>query len=370
MTHLLDKKELCFGCSACHDACPAGAIRMAADSEGFAYPVIDQTLCTDCGACLKVCPAQVVSGTDLAGGTGAVGQVKAYALRCNDTELLKASTSGGAFSVLAQPVLESGGLVAGAAFDDNFQVKHLLAENIDSFRKSKYVQSDASGIYKAVKSALGDGRKVLFSGTPCQCHALLQFLGNQPDSLTVVSLVCRGVQSPGLWKAYTEHLNKNGTLSTYCFRDKRVQNDAHTVSYTAGGKDYAAAMNKDPFSMLYTKCLTLRPSCYTCPYTRSDLPFDITIGDFWGVEKVLPQFADGRGTSLVLVRTERGKELLEKAVQNATVIEVPLESAAQTALRTPAPKSMLRKFFFKQFADLIQKGENPIPFLLAKYGAT
>lgn len=359
MMQILDKKADCVGCGACQAVCAAGAISMKADAEGFLYPVIDAERCVDCGRCETACPAkQPAAPLD--------GQ--AYAVRCNDLELLKKSTSGGAFSLLAEQVLQEGGLVCGAAFDEAFRVRHVLSDDIAPMRKSKYVQSDLQGIYHAISEALGSGRQVLFTGTPCQCDAVLHYFGEKPKGLILAALICRGVQSPGLWRDYTAYLSGGGTLEAYCFRDKRLRNDAHTVAYTVSGQESAVSMGNDPFSRLYMKCLTLRPSCYQCRYTKWELPFDLTIGDYWGIEKLRPEWADGMGTSLVIARTAAGKALVEKLRSNAQVIESSREAADQIALNEPAKETMLRKLLFRDFARKNEDGVSDIALILKKYG--
>lgn len=352
---LFDKKAACFGCGACEAACAVGAITMTADAEGFAYPVINPEVCVECGRCQAVCPAK--EGDEKLDG-------QAYAVRCNDVELLKNSASGGAFSLLAKQVLEENGLVCGAVFDEDFKVRHVLSQDIGPMRKSKYVQSDMTGVYDAIGAALEGGRKVLFTGTPCQCDGVLRFFGRRPG-LVLAAIICRGVQSPGLWADYAAHLGK---LESYCFRDKRVRNDGHTVAYTADGQEHTATMDKDPFGRLYMKCLALRPSCYQCPYTRWENPFDLTIGDFWGIEKLAPQLADGMGTSLVIARTEAGKAMVEKMGQQALVLESSRELAQQLALNEPAKETILRRFLFKDFAAKGPDGRCDIPLILKKYG--
>ncbi len=353
---LFEKKTACFGCGACQAVCAAGAITMAFDAEGFAYPIIDSEACTNCGACAAVCPAKQPP-------KGAEGE--AYAVRCKDAELLKHSSSGGAFSLLAQQVLKNGGVVCGAVFDEGFRVHHTLSSDIAPMRKSKYVQSDLQGIYQAIAEALEHGQQVLFTGTPCQCDAVLHYFGKQPEGLILAALVCRGVQSPGLWAEYVSHL---GDLEAYCFRDKRSRNNAHTVAFTVSGGEQALPMDQDPFSRLYLKCLTLRPSCYQCPYTRWELPFDLTIGDFWGIEKKHPELADGMGASLVIARTEAGRALLSALEAQALVVKSSREAADQPALQAPAPESILRKLLFRDFARKGADGKSDIPLILKKYG--
>lgn len=359
MTQLFERRESCFGCGACHAVCPAGAITMEADAEGFSYPVINSQKCIDCGGCVAVCPEK----QRLQGQTGTP-----YAVRCNDIGLLRSSTSGGAFSLLARIVLEGGGLVCGAVFDEGFRVCHTLSDNIAPMRKAKYVQSDLQGVYDTIGKALEEGKQVLFTGTPCQCDGVLHYFGRRPEGLILAALVCRGAQSPGLWADYVAHLAQEGPLEAYCFRDKRIRNDGHTVAFTANGTEQAVDMNRDPFSRLYLKCLSLRPSCYRCPYTRWELPFDLTIGDFWGIEKSCPELADGMGTSLVIVRTEAGRALLEKIKPYALVLESSRELADQPALNAPANESILRKLLFRDYARKNADGRCDIPLILKKYG--
>ena len=359
MTQLFENKASCFGCGACQAVCPASAIAMTADAEGFAYPVIDAEKCVDCGGCVNVCPAK----EPIQGLEGAV-----YAVRCRDLELLQSSSSGGAFSLIARQVLKNGGLVCGAAFDSAFHVRHILSDDIAPMRKSKYVQSELEGIYHSIAQALREGKQVLFTGTPCQCDGVRHYFGEQPEGLILAALVCRGVQSPGLWGDYVNYISGDGRLEAYCFRDKRSRNDGHTVAFTVDGRERACPMNQDPFSRLYIKCLTLRPSCYQCPYTRFDLPFDLTIGDFWGIEKTHPELADGLGTSLVIARTDAGKALLEQIGPYGLVRQSTREAADQPALNEPAKESILRKLLFRDFA---RKGENgccDMAMILKKYG--
>lgn len=359
MTQLFEDKPACFGCGACQAVCSAEAISMVPDEEGFLYPVINTERCVDCGLCSSVCPAgQPVEPRE--------GQ--AYAVRCNDLELLQKSASGGAFSLLAEQILGEGGLVCGAVFDKDFKVCHVLSDDITPMRKSKYVQSDLTGIYTEIRSALKNGRQVLFTGTPCQCDGVRRFFGPDETGLILVAIVCRGVQSPGLWKDYIAHISNGKKLEAYCFRDKRIKNDGHTVSYTVGGQEQAVSMGNDPFSRLYMKCLTLRPSCYQCPYTRQELPFDLTIGDFWGVEKVHPELADGMGTSLVIARTEAGRALMKAIKPYALVLENSREAIDQPALNTPAKQTILRKLLFRDYANKSEDGSRDIPLILKKYG--
>ena len=357
----INRKEDCFGCGACAAACKAGAISMREDREGFLYPTIDERRCIDCGACDDVCPAKEA----LARTEG-----EFYAVRCRDEALLRKSTSGGAFSLLAGEVIKSGGVVCGAVFDKKFRVTHILSEDFAPMRKSKYVQSDMSSCFEAIRQTLEGGRKVLFSGTPCQCHALRRFIGKQASELYLAALVCRGVQSPGLWADYVAYLSQNGVLEAYDFRDKRVLNNGHTTVYKINGQETVLANGQDRFGRLYTRCLTLRPSCYECPYCSPANDFDFVLGDFWGAEKTLPEMVDGKGVSLVVVKGEKAKALFSGiSADAARIIPCKREDTLQPALQSPAKQTLLRKLLFNDYARKDADGHCDMALLLKKYAA-
>ena len=354
-----DNKKGCFGCGACAAACPAGAVSMEPDAEGFLYPCVAAARCAGCGRCAAVCPAKAQPPHR---------EGRFFAVRCKEEQVLRRSTSGGAFTLLAREVTAQGGLVCGAVFDESFCVRHILSRDLAPMRKSKYVQSDLSGCYAAIREALDRGNSVLFTGTPCQCHALQQFFPERPERLLLASLVCRGVHSPGLWRDYAAWLGRGGPLQAYDFRDKRRGNDGHAVAYTVNGTETVVSMAEDRLSRLYNLCLTYRPSCYACPYSRADNDFDFTLGDFWGVERSCPQFADGRGTSLVIARGQRAETFLLKMERHAWVIPCDPDAAMQPALTAPAKEPFLRKFLFRDYARKNEDGCCDIPAILKKYG--
>lgn len=289
-----------------------------------------------------------------------------FALRCHDEELLRKSTSGGAFSLIAEEVLKENGLVCGACMDETCQVVHRLSDRIDGMRKAKYVQSRIWDVYKELEEALQNGRKILFTGTPCQCQAMKTFFTGYEKQMIFAALICRGVQSPRLWMEYLQYLGKEAPVTFYDFRDKTYRNDAHTIAYEQDGKMHLAPMNTDRFSRLYMKCLTLRPSCYSCEFCRTDLPFDFTIGDFWGVEKVFPELADGKGTSLVIARGECAEEIMEKLRAKAVVFECEENECIQPALHAPAKATILRTLLFKDLASA--NDGSKMELILKKYG--
>lgn len=362
MPLLFDKKEICTGCGACAHICSFNAITMKFDIEGFAYPAIDESLCKKCNRCEVFC--QKVHKPQ-----GVEGEY--FAVRAKDDELLLKSASGGAFSLIAEEILSQGGLICGAAFGEAFVVRHKLSTDIASMRKSKYVQSDMGSIYEEIYNALKQETKILFSGTPCQCQGLKQFLLERKiscDNIFFLALICRGVQSPKLWSEYVAFLERDGKLLSYDFRDKRGNNDGHIVSYNVNGEEHSILMNKDPFSRIYIKLHSLRPSCYTCKFCRTDLDFDFTIGDFWGIEKVVPNLADGKGISMVIARNDRAKEIIAKIAGDNVVIPVSREEAMQPALEEPAKPTILRRFLFKDLATVDSDKHCNMELILKKFG--
>ncbi|MCR4702392.1 MAG: Coenzyme F420 hydrogenase/dehydrogenase, beta subunit C-terminal domain [Saccharofermentans sp.] len=361
MQQIVENRSKCFGCEACSYSCPAGAVSMVSDKEGFYYPAIEQEKCIDCGMCQSVCPSLNPDVFD--------AEASFYAVRVKDQVLLQKSTSGGAFSLIAGEILNKGGLICGAVYDEDHTVRHILADDITPMRKSKYVQSSLGDVFGKIKEAIDTGRTVLFTGTPCQCHAVKKLIGDS-GNLWLASIICRGVQSPVYWQEYCRFLEArhNGNLTYYCAREKIKTDDAHTVLYTVGQETYKTDYMKDPFCRIYSKELSLRPSCYSCPYTTAVKDFDFTIGDYWGVEKEYPDLADGKGTSLVICGSERAEELLRRCSGDADIRSADPDNSMQPALVSPAKEGFLRKFLMKDFASKGDNGDSDIATILKKYG--
>lgn len=346
---LFAEKNQCCGCMACADACPKGAISARADREGFWYPEIRQELCVDCGQCAAVCP--------LSGGKSEKRSRRYFAAQAKDPALRGVSTSGAMFPILAEQVLEGGGAVYGAAFDGAMRVAHRRAagrEELEPLLQTKYVQSSTAGIFRRVRQDLAEGRQVLFVGTPCQTEALRRFCPEKAPGLVLADLICYGVPSPGVWERYVSHLEKKhcGRLTAFHFRDKRKGNDGHTVSYTAGGQEYVKDYLADLFSAMYFSNLMHRPSCHSCPFTTVERNSDLTIGDFWGVEKVFPEWNDGMGTSLVIVHSERGQALWDRVCGRLRWGECQKEDVLQPRLLSPTQPASKRGRFFALYRAL------------------
>lgn len=340
---LFTKKSQCFGCMACSDACPQGAIVIESDAEGFGYPRISRELCTDCKRCKTVCPfaARAFSQTPS----------RYFAAQAKEPALRERSTSGAAFPVMAAAVLERGGVVYGAGFDASMRVVHQRAAGcgeLERITQTKYVQSETAGIFRCVQQDLQTGKQVLFAGTPCQAEALRRFLGKKYANLVLVDLICYGVSSPGIWERYTAYLEKkhHGTLTAFQFRDKRGCDNGHTVSYKVGGREYVEKFDGNLFTSMYASNCMLRPSCHACPFTAAERGSDITLGDFWGIEKAAPEMDDGMGTSLVMLRSEQGTALWEAVREQFNHIECGRKDVLQPRLVSPTPLLPRRRLFF------------------------
>lgn len=336
MEKLYNVPEECCGCSACADVCPKNAIQMKSQ-DGFLYPEIDQTKCVECGLCRKVCAFK----EEKKWGSNCL---KAYALRANDSNITMASSSGGVFTLLSDYVLEQGGVVYGAAYDGAMRVCHQRAETAEqrnAMRGSKYVQSDATGIYRRVRDDLKDGRKVLFTGAPCQVAALRAFLGREFDNLICVDIICHGVPNPKVWEQYVSYMEKKygKKLKDYSFRNKNISWKKYSAKLTFDdGSQIAHNDFTGSYIELFRYDVCMRPSCTRCRYASTNREGDITIGDFWGIEKVLPEVDTAQGVSAVMVRSEKGAEILCAVKDRAQLWECQEDqiAAGQRNMREPS----------------------------------
>ena len=326
----------CCGCSSCVAICPHDAITMYPDKLGFPYPKVDPVKCVECGLCDSVCafvPDVEAVRTDVNVGRVSAEvdcrdlKVEGIAARNKDSEVLAQSQSGGVFSALAEKVLNDGGVVYGAAFDESHRVHHIRvdsSEGLAALRGSKYVQSDLTGIFRKVKADLKASVKVLFVGTPCQVAGLKSYIpASLQKTLTLVDFICHGVPSPAIWKDYLKHMSRRGEIVKANFRDKQVggwKKHTETFRYSDGEKKVA-----DSFRVLFYKNIMLRHSCGVCPYDIVSHKSDVTIADFWGVEEVLPQMDGDEGTSRVVCNTEKGRKLLEQASAALLTAEAVLD---------------------------------------------
>ena len=329
----------CAGCQACESTCPKHCISMVADSEGFLSPVIDETKCIECFACTKVCPQ---NGYERFNEPFVV-----FAARLKSDEVLSSASGGVAYALERQVVLNEG-IAVGAAYDDSLTVKHIIVDSVDRLgllQSSKYVQSDIVDTFSSIKTLLKSGKKILFTGTPCQVAGLKAYLRQDYENLTTVDLICHGVPSPRLFRAYISWLeNKlHGKILNFDFRSK-VNGwglDYRTRTRTRTRTRSASA---DPYYRAFCKGETYRESCYQCHYSCSKRVGDITLGDYWGIEEEHPQFMDKRGVSLVLVNTQKGKKMLDSISSQFEMLESTFEAAARhnENLRQPCRRPQVR----------------------------
>lgn len=336
----LPRAAACTGCGACANACARRCITMEADAEGFLYPHIDAAACVHCGQCQAVCP--VANPTDL------TGTPTAYIARTTDEAVRRASSSGGAFSVLAGAVLAQGGTVWGAAFDDEYAVCHRgVAGDLSPLRGSKYVQSRIGDAYRQVKATLESGKPVYFSGTPCQVEALLSFLGKDYDNLYTQDIICHGVPSPAVWEAYLRRHRRHGALRAVSFRDKTCGWRYFSMKIRAGHRTYVRRLDQDVYLRLFLDNSILRPSCYECAFKKPVRRSDFTLADCWNLHTLNAGADDDKGLSLLFVNTAKGRALLEQA-EGLSLKEVPYADAlaSQAAATKSVPLRDNRTAFF------------------------
>ncbi len=306
--NLLEKNQ-CTSCQSCSMICPHHCIEMEENQEGFLYPTIDSERCTDCGVCVARCPI-------LTPLERSPYKQEAFGLVLKNSPLLERSASGGAFAGMACQVLKGGGVVFGAAYDENLVVKHIGISSQDELHRlqgSKYVAGNVRNSFLQVRDLLRNEKKVLFSGLPCQIAGLRAFLGRDHDNLVTVDLICHGVPSQKLFSKYLDWLGKRtgGRIVYYGFRDKDV------AGWSCGGKFKTKTKTKtmeavcDPYYASFLRGETYRESCYRCEFAQMERVGDVTVGDFWGVEKFHPSVDTSNGVSAVLVNTPKGKELFQ-----------------------------------------------------------
>ncbi len=303
----------CTGCEACVNICNNNAIQMEKMKDGFRYPRIDVKKCTECKQCLKVCNSK----SNIRKQKDFLDSPLVYAMRNKNTEIRLHSTSGGIFSELAECILNKKGNVAGAVYMPDWSAEHHMIQDLkdlEDLRRSKYQQSNINLLFRKVKTVLDEQKTVLFCGTPCQIGGLKAFLGKEYDGLFTCDFICRGVSSPKIFASYIENLKHTyGSEIKYIWMKNKC-NGWHSLTTVVGfenGETYVRGGLEDSYVQLYLKYnIGVRKSCYECEFKGERDAADITLGDFWGLED--PVMDDNKGTSVVICRTERGKQLVDK----------------------------------------------------------
>jgi len=351
-------REQCTGCAACANACLENAILLQWNEDGYPCPVINQELCIDCGRCASVCPvlSRINEVPDKAEEEEQAAQV--YAAWSRDEEIRSASSSGGIFSELAKVVLEQGGAVCGAGYDENNMVCHKIVnseELLSDLRQSKYVQSQINEVYRDIQQLLTQGTQVLFCGAACQVAGLLSFLGDEHENLVTVDFICHGVNSPLAYQAWIEELEQEyGAKATnVLFRNKE---DGWHAQSTRVDFENGAIYRKNRYEDLFKRAflryeLMIRPSCTQCKFKELKRQADLTLGDFWKVDKELD---DNLGISSVMVNSEKGavlfKQMEQRIVAHPSTYEDVLRGNA--TLRQSTTSGAGRE----EFLALLKKG--------------
>ena len=360
MIDIVDKRD-CTGCWGCANICPKSCITMKTDKEGFDYPIVDESTCVKCKKCINVCP--ILHKEEIENNP------VAYACFNKDEEVRTESSSGGIFTLIATNIIKDNGVVFGARFNELFEVEHSYVESVEDikvFRGSKYVQSKMGYTFTKVKKFLEDGRKVLFSGTPCQIGGLKSFLGKDYKNLICIDIICHGVPSPKVWKDYLEWAEQK--YKSKCigvdFRNKKKFGWA-AHKETLQLKDYRGKVkcfHSEVFKNMFYSHYTIRPSCYKCPYKDIMHPADITIADFWKIDSAIPGFNDDKGVSLVLINNEKGEKVFDLIKKDLIYQTSTVEKCMMSTMQRPFSKPEDREEFWDSYL------KKDFDFMAKKYG--
>lgn len=339
----------CCGCGVCKLICPTKAIEMADNEKGFLHPIIDNNKCINCGLCANNCSFNNFKKTNK--------KPKSYLFQLLDEAEREMSQSGGAFYALANSIVENGGFVFGCELDDSLTAVHNCyskIEDIKKFRGSKYVQSNLKDSYLKCESLLLKGKLVLFSGTPCQTHSLLAYLSYKKtniDNLVTCDIVCHGCPSPEVFESYKKYLsnNKKQNLKDFVFRDKKI-GGWHSHKEKAIFEDGSEYVGND-YAKLFYKHLLFDEKCFACPYTTIERGTDLTICDAWRTDRTTKdEFDDNKGTSIIMVHTEKGIRLLKSILECNIYSEIDISEYIQPQMISPVEKSKYYDSFWNTYS--------------------
>lgn len=340
-------KDRCTGCGSCASGCPKGAIHMLPDREGFLYPTVTDA-CIQCGHCSHVCP--VLKQREPR------PEPTAFAVWNPDGETRRLSGAGGVFSLLAEFILDDGGVVFGAALDDHLRVRHMAItakSDIHRLRGPKPVQSDLRDSYRLVRLCLDRGRRVLFTGTPCQVDGLYRYLGEHPEKLLTCDILCGGVASPGVWEHLVHSMTyikqKKPVSVSFCAKLEGEKDRRFRVEFE-GGSAYDAPLPKSELGCGLHRHLFLRPACHTCPYTKSDRVGDLSLGDYRGLPKDFMPEEQKKGISLLLVNSAKGAHMFDTLPLKKEKRPLSEAIAGNPALTAPPVPDEERAAFFDAFS--------------------
>lgn len=352
----ITEPENCTGCGACVDICPRNAVEIQQDDNGFPYTVIQEDKCVNCGLCQKVCTGEKNCAADT--------EQKYYILKANNEDLLRKSSSGGAFTAISDVVLEHGGCVYGCAFDADGMPIHIRAGEKpvrDLMRGSKYVQSTLIGIYRQVENDLRQGREVLFTGTPCQVDAIQRYLCIKKidmENLITMDIICHGVPPRGVWKEYLADLEKryHGKANQISFRTKKKGSNGQELTVIFdNGKCYIAPSGHDLFYDAFLRNLILCKNCFACKYCSWERSSDITVADYWGKEGLKTIQHDYLRESSLILNSEKGKRVFCEITGAYQVEQVEKERVMQHNLEHATRKPAVYDEFMRIKGSLFMK---------------
>lgn len=361
---MLNKLKKCTSCTACSNICPKQCISFNKNKDGFNYPEIDKSKCIECSLCENICPVINKKQTN--------SKTRAYAVKNKNEKVRLESTSGGFFSLLADYVLENDGYVAGAVYDENFVVKHIIINDrseLYKLRGAKYSQSELGNIFFSIKKLLEEGKMVLFSGTPCQCEGLKAFLKKDYKNLITADLICHGVPSPEVWQKYIDYRSDKENdgirpkkINMRC-KDSGWSNYGYSTEFVyENGKRTLVLNSRDLFMKAFVGNICLRESCSDCKAKGINRVTDFTLGDYWGIWNQYPEFDDNRGTSAVSVHSDKGAELLNNLNGQLELIETDAEnvykeniSFIESSKPHPDRNEFLEQVTADNFEELIKK---------------
>ena len=351
----------CMGCHGCQNICPKNCISMELDKEGFLYPNVNYDLCVKCNKCIDICPIIYKTSVD--------NTPVAYACINKNEEIRMASSSGGLFTLISKQVMDMRGVVFGASFNNKFELEHNYvynAEDLSKLRGSKYLQSKIGYSFKLAKDFLDSGRKVLFSGTPCQIAGLQSYLMKPYDNLLTLDIICHGVPSPNVWRKYLEFREResHSSIQRITFRQKNEGWKRFSVLFLFDNNtEYRRTLVEDLYMKAFLSDICLRPSCYNCKFKTLHRQSDMTLADFWGIENILPEMDDDKGTSLIFVNSKNGKEIFDSMSNDMifTVVDINEAVKYNSAAIKSAKNNPNRDGFMKEKDNL------PFDVLVRKY---
>lgn len=325
----------CCGCETCKNVCPNEAIAMNEDNKGFNNPIIDEKKCLNCDLCVNKCPLNGIKKCS-------PFQIL-YAVKNKNIDTRMKSSSGGVFNALAKSIIEDGGNVFGVIYDKDLNAVHYGTNDInelDKFYGSKYVQSNIGSSYKKIKELLQNNKAVLFVGTPCQVFGLIKFLNKEYENLITCDFVCHGVPSQKVFNDYKKTIEEKykSKITSINFRYKNNRDISNIKLQFENGKEYIKHNSMDSYYKLFLNNYIIREYCFSCRFSNLNRVSDITIGDFWNIEKHFEKFDDHKGVSLCLINSNKGKSIFEKSIDNFDFKLTSVEKGLQHNLTSPTEK--------------------------------